>query len=85
MGPLISATCARLLLMERQLREGGIPVACASTASVPTFKRDLQRLRAELGAVVVFNRNSMVYELRNQDWSGVMPHLLEEVQQATIS
>lgn len=85
MSALISGTCARLLLLEKKLRQGGIPQAHAyEVASIGTFKCDLSMLRDELGAVIVYDASSKVYELRNKDWPGVLPHVIEEAERAQV-
>lgn len=78
MAYLLTAEAQRLLAMERQLRGAGLPPGGPDLASLATFKRDLQRLRTDLGAVVAWDNFVKRYRLRNPSWVGVMPHLIDE-------
>ena len=78
MGVLLTDEAIRLLRMEDQLRRNGMPVGGVLLASPATFKRDLRRLRCDLGAVVVFDFFDRRYRLLNANWTGVMPHILAE-------
>lgn len=83
MSDLLSPTGLRLVQIERALRSRRRPSRrelCDLTgASRPTFKRDLTRLRDELGAVIVYDPFSGGYELRNHDWQGVLPAIYAEI------
>jgi len=79
MAALLSAEARRLLSLESRLRGGGIPKGGVHGSSPATFKRDLRRLRDELGAVVVFDHFEDRYRLTNLDWPGVAAQLIAEV------
>lgn len=78
MAALLSEEASRLLHMERALRGAGLPVGGPGLASPATFKRDLSRLRSEMGAVVVWDTQCRRYFLKNREWPGVLPHVLSE-------
>ena len=77
-GLLLPPAIIRLRKMERLIRMGGATAERmmeATGASIATFKRDLELLRLDLGADVVYCSLSGKYELRNQAWPGVVPCL----------
>lgn len=85
MAALLSAEARRLLALEQRLRGAGIPKGGVRGVSVATFKRDLRRLRDELGAVVVFDHFEESYRLKNADWPGVAATLVAEIAAASPS
>lgn len=84
MTTLLTPTAARLLRIERHLRTRGAVVTAEVLmadlqCSLPTLKRDLSTMRSDLGAVIVYDRFSGRYELRNREtWPGVLVMLCRE-------
>lgn len=67
----------RLIRLEGYLRRAGIPKSGPAGSSPSTFKRDLTKLRAEMGAVIQWRGDH--YSLINREWPGVVPHVLAEL------
>lgn len=81
---LLTTTGMRLLQIDRMLA-GGQRVRLDSFllklhVSVATFKRDLQTLRQELGAPVMYDRFEKRYHLRpGHEWEGVLAEIKRQV------
>ena len=76
--PLLSPVAVRLRKMERLIRRGGATaeqMMAATGVSIATLKRDLDLLRWDLGAQIVYCPLTHNYELRNTDWPGVVPRV----------
>ncbi len=80
---LLRMRTLRLRLMERLLRYGGVVSAARlralTGASLATFKRDLEILRSEFGAEIVYDPAEGGYRLLNADWQGVIEKALHEI------
>lgn len=82
MSALLTDAGRRLVQIERALRARQRvtfrDLRQVLNASPATVKRDLMRLRGDMGAVIVYDPRTRTYTLHNPSWPGVLPAIYAE-------
>lgn len=78
---LLTSDALRYVLIERRLRSGAAALSDLrglAPVSYATFKRDLKKMREELGAPIVFDHAAGLYRLEGA-WGGIAEALKEQI------